>query len=154
LKVSVIIVNFNTFELSSRCIQSVIEKTKLVDYEIILVDNASHECDAQKFKTLFPQIILVKSSINLGFAGGNNLGLQHATSNYILLLNSDTELINDAISLSINRIASNFYIGALSAQLLYPDGKMQYPASRFPSLKMELRELLRLNKNMSNLSPR
>jgi GT2 family glycosyltransferase len=72
MKLSVIIINFNTFNLSCNCINSVYEKLKNVEFEIILVDNSSYECDPNLFKLKFPQINLVISDTNTGFAGGNN----------------------------------------------------------------------------------
>lgn len=149
MTLSIIIINYNTFQLTCNCILAVIEKTKEVDYEIILIDNASKECDPEKFKQHFPKIKLIKSNTNLGFAGGNNLGLQTAKGEYILLLNSDTELKNNAIDLAIQKLESDNKIGALSSKLRYPDGHLQYPANRFPNLKTEIKELFRLNKFLS-----
>jgi GT2 family glycosyltransferase len=147
--VSVIIINYNTYSLTCKCIESVIKKTSGVLYEIIVVDNASTECNPDKFKENFPTIRLIKSNVNLGFSKGNNLGIEHASYDYLLLLNSDTELINNAILLAYQRILKDPAIGALSSKLLYPDGRVQPTASVFPSLKRELRELFRINKSIS-----
>ena len=108
MQLSIIIINYNTFTLTSNCIQSIHDQLKEVDYEIILVDNASVECDPYLFKNKYPSINLVTSNTNTGFAGGNNLGLQHATGKYILLLNSDTELINNAPKICLDHLFS-FY---------------------------------------------
>lgn len=144
--VSVIIVNYNTYELTSNCIRSVYENTKDVALEIILVDNKSTECDAEIFIKEFPHIHLVKNSTNAGFAGGNNAGVSKARGEYILLLNSDTELINNAISIAYKKIKSDSSIGALSGQLRYPDGRVQPVTGRFPALRDECYELFRLTK--------
>lgn len=146
MDVSVIIINYNTFKLTTDCIRSVLEKTQGLNYEIVLVDNASVETDPDVFKNLFPSITLIKSRTNLGFAGGNNLGIAHSSGEYVLLLNSDTELVNNAIYLAWQRIKADPTIGALSSKLLYPDGRMQYVASRFMTLEHELKEIFRLNK--------
>jgi GT2 family glycosyltransferase len=122
--ISIIIINYNTFKLTAECVRSVQSKTKC-EYEIILVDNASTECDPEKFVTLFPDIKLVKSDINLGFSKGNNLGIKAASGDYILLLNSDTLLINNAIDMALDKIKSDNTIGALSVQLVSPDGSLQ-----------------------------
>ena len=92
IELSVIIINYNTFALTNKCIETIYQFTKGVEFEIILVDNASAECDADLFKKNFPDITLIKSTTNLGFSGGNNLGIQQASGEYILLLNSDIEL--------------------------------------------------------------
>jgi GT2 family glycosyltransferase len=68
MDVSVIIVNYNNFDLTSDCIRSVTQFTEGINYEIILVDNASNECNPEDFFKNFPGITLIKSSINGGFA--------------------------------------------------------------------------------------
>jgi GT2 family glycosyltransferase len=149
IDVSIIIVNYNTYALTCQCIQSVIDKTQHINYEIILVDNASKECDAQLFKDKFPEITLIKNPENSGFAKGNNLGISQAKGKYILLLNSDTELINNAVYEAYQVMKSDATIGVLSGKLLYPDGKVQGVTGRFPTITAEIRELLRLNKGFT-----
>jgi GT2 family glycosyltransferase len=146
MDVSVIIVHYNTPELTKSCIASVIEKTKGISYEVIVVDNASTVHNSDELKVQFPQIQLIKNSKNLGFAGGNNVGIQAAKGEYILLLNSDTVLINDAITLVFNYLKQNKKVGVVSSQLLFPDGKIQSVCQRFPSIKYSLIEILRLQK--------
>ena len=114
MDVSIIIINYNTFSLTCKCIESLYKYNNGFSYEIILVDNASSECDAKIFSEKFPNINLVISEKNLGFAGGNNLGIKHATGNFILLLNSDTELIENSIFSCINYMKENKKIGVLS----------------------------------------
>jgi GT2 family glycosyltransferase len=145
-EISIIIINYNTFDLTVSCLKSVFNKSVSVSIEVILVDNASSECDPQKFKEIFPQIKLIKSESNLGFAKGNNLGIEHASGEYILLLNSDTELINDAVGEAYRIIKEDNSIGVITGQLQYPNGEIQAQAGRFPSITRELRELLRINK--------
>ena len=149
MTLSIIIINYNTFELTSKCIESIFRFTKNVDFEIILVDNASVECNPDVFLEKFPQITLVKSSENRGFAGGNNVGLEIAKGEYILLLNSDTELVENSIETSLNRLKQDLTIGVLSCKLIYPDGKIQSCANKFPSISLEIKELLRLQKFIS-----
>lgn len=149
VKVSIIIINYNTYELTKKCIESVFTKTIATPFEIILIDNASTECKPEIFLELFPAIQLAKSRQNVGFAGGNNLGISKANGEYILLLNSDTELLNDAVTEAIAVFEQEADIGVLSGQLLSPDGSIQAQAGRFPSIMRELRELFRLNKLLS-----
>jgi hypothetical protein len=144
--VSIIVVNYNTRDLTVACIHSIIDKTHGCSYEIILVDNASTECAASIFKQEFPEIHLIKNEINSGFAIGNNVGVAKAKGTYILLLNSDTELVNDAVSIALREMQRDSRIGALSARLIYTDGRAQPVAGRFPSLKTEWYELLRVYK--------
>jgi GT2 family glycosyltransferase len=149
IDVSIVIINFNTFALTCDCIASIYEKTSGVSFEIILVDNASAERNPDEFKTRFPEITLIKSSTNRGFAGGNNLGIQHSSARNILLLNSDTTLRNNAVQLAVQKLDKDSTIGALTCKLLYPDNRVQPVAGRFPSFKRELRDFLRLNKRLT-----
>ncbi len=146
MDLSVVIVNYNTFELTAQCIRSVYEKTEGLTFEVILVDNASVECPPQKFKELFPELVLIVSPINGGFAKGNNLGIAQSKGNYILLLNSDTELINNALKLSVEAMRAKPEAGVLSCRVEYPDGNIQPVLCRFPSITTELGELFRFNK--------
>jgi GT2 family glycosyltransferase len=117
--------------------------TKDVAYEVIVVDNASTKDNVDDFLIKFPKIKLIKSSINLGFAKGNNLGLKHATGDKILLLNSDTWLTEDSISIAAKYIDKVPQIGALSVRLIYPDGNIQHTARAFRSIRNELLDLFR-----------
>jgi GT2 family glycosyltransferase len=146
MELSIIIINYNTFALTHKCIETVYRFTKNIDFEIILVDNASTECDAVIFKHDFPNITLIKSAQNVGFAKGNNLGIQQAKGEYILLLNSDIELIENSIYSCVEFLRNNPKIGVVSPMLIYPDGRIQNLANRFPSIKYELVELFRLHK--------
>lgn len=142
--VSVVIVNYNTPDLTLACISSVIDKTEGIDYEIIVVDNASPDCDPQIFVEKFPSINLVVSKENGGFAKGNNLGLRVSRGRYILLLNSDTELLNNALLISKKYMDSHPAVGMMSGQLINPGGKIQKLCRRFRSISWELLELFPL----------
>lgn len=142
-RVSIIIVNYNTFSFTCNCIRSVIAFTKGISYEIILVDNASTETDPGKFLTEFPGIKLIRSSINGGFAHGNNLGIEKASGEFILLLNSDTVLQEDSISKSVSFMEQNKDIGVLGCRLIFPGGEVQHTVRRFKSIGWELLNLFR-----------
>lgn len=144
MQLSIIIINYNTFNLTCRCIASIHEKLMEVDYEIVLVDNASVECDPNLFKKRFPGIKLIISPTNTGFAGGNNLGIMQATGDYILLLNSDTELLNNAPKICMDHLLANNDTGIVTCQLIYPDGTIQFNCRRFRTIKWELLEIFPL----------
>ena len=146
MQLSIIIINYNTFNLTCRCIASIHEKLMEVDYEIMLVDNASVECDPNLFKKRFPGIKLIISPTNTGFAGGNNLGIMQATGDYILLLNSDTELLNNAPKICMDHLLANNDTGIVTCQLIYPDGTIQFNCRRFRTIKWELLEIFPLYK--------
>jgi GT2 family glycosyltransferase len=141
MQLSIIIINYNTFQLTCNCIQSIYDKLLDVEYEIILIDNASIECDANLFKKKFPAINLIISSTNTGFTGGNNLGVENAKGEYLLLLNSDTELINNAPKICLDYLTQHKETGMVTCQLIYPNGKIQYNTRRFRTIGWELLEV-------------
>lgn len=141
MQLSIVIINFNTFQLTCNCIASIQEKLLDVKYEIILIDNASVECNPELFKEKFPFINLIKSPTNTGFTGGNNLGVAAAKGTYLLLLNSDTELINNAPKICLDYINQHKEVGMVSCQLLYPDGRIQENCRKFRTISWELLEV-------------
>lgn len=141
--VSVIIINYNTFQLTCDCISSIYRYTHGVAFEIILIDNASTERDPHDFLIQFPSITLLCSEKNLGFAGGNNLGIRVAKGEFILLLNSDTYLFEDSISAAVVAMKERKDIGVLGCRQVFPDGALQYSARRFRSISWELFDLFR-----------
>jgi GT2 family glycosyltransferase len=141
--VSIIILNYNTFQLTCNCIQSVTDHVSIA-HEIILVDNASTECDPELFSAKFPFIKLVKNPLNNGFAKGNNLGIENANGTIILLLNSDTFLTTDAVTPAAEYLLAHEETGVLGCRMIYPDGSVQHTARRFRSISWELMDLFRL----------
>lgn len=142
-KVSIIIINYNTFDLTAACIRSVITYTHACTYEIILVDNCSTERDPSEFLKEFPSISLVRADKNGGFAYGNNLGIAKASGAHLLLLNSDTLLTEDSISLCTDYLENNNDVGVLGCRMTFPSGKIQYTARRFRTISWELLDLFR-----------
>lgn len=141
MQLSIIIINYNTFQLTCNCIQSLYDKLIGLDFEIVLVDNASVECNPQLFLEKFPNITLVASPINTGFTGGNNMGIEHSKGDYLLLLNSDTELINNAPKICYDYIVTNPEVGMVTCQLQYPDGRIQPTCRKFRTITWELLEV-------------
>lgn len=97
IDVSVIIVNYNTKDLLRDCINSVIEQTKNISFEIIVSDNGSSDGSIEMLKAEFPKVIILNNKENLGFGKANNRGAEIANGKYLFLLNSDTVLLNNAI---------------------------------------------------------
>jgi len=100
--VSVIIVNWNTKELLRDCLSSVYEHAGNVDYEIIVIDNASTDGSAEMVKNDFRQVILIENTENQGFAAANNQGMAIAKGRYVLLLNSDTVVLDNSIANTVH----------------------------------------------------
>lgn len=126
--VSIIYVNYKTSSLILDSIQTVKEKTKNVDYEVIVVDNNSGDQSKSKIQGVYPEVIWVQSDDNIGFGCANNLGLQVAKGKCVLFLNPDTLLVNDAISLLYHFLMSSSGIGACGGNLFDEEG---YPTNSF-----------------------
>ena len=90
-KVSIVILNYNAGDLLEKCISSII-KSEYENFEIILVDNASEDQSHKKCKEKFPEILLIENKENVGYCQGNNVGLEKATGEFIVILNPDTEV--------------------------------------------------------------
>jgi GT2 family glycosyltransferase len=99
MDISVIIVNYNTCALLHDCLTSVYEKTAGVDYEIFVVDNASSDASCAMIEMEFPNVQLIRNRENLGFSKANNQAIMKSRGDYVLLLNSDTVLENNAIGI-------------------------------------------------------
>lgn len=118
MQVSIIIVNYNTKELIKNAIQSVFDKTENIDYEIIVIDNASQDGSVEDLKNTFQEKIkIIESKENLGFGRANNLGIKQAQGKYIFLLNSDIELINNAIKTFYDYMEQNEHVGVCGGNL-------------------------------------
>lgn len=112
MDVSIIIVNYNTKELTDQCLNSIHKYTVGCEYEVILVDNASDDGSFEYFSNR-SDVKYVYLKENLGFGKANNEGLKHAEGEFIFFLNSDTYLCNDAIGIFLN--FCNSYVGKLGA---------------------------------------
>jgi GT2 family glycosyltransferase len=106
-EVSIILINYNTFKLTSECISSIYKNTHDLSFEIILIDNASKECPATNFSSSFPDIILISNKDNVGFGNANNQGMKIAKGEYLLLLNSDTLVHPNCINQSVSFLKKN-----------------------------------------------
>ncbi len=95
--VTIVIVSYNTRQLTLNCIQSVLEQGSGITQQIIVLDNASRDGSADAIALQFPDVELIRSSDNHGFAKGNNIAALQARGEYILLLNPDTIVLNQAI---------------------------------------------------------
>lgn len=89
IKISIVIINWNGKKWLEKCLRSLSVQT-YKDFEIIFVDNASEDDSLKFVERNYPNVVIIKSEKNLGFAGGNNLGFKYAKGEYILLLNNDT----------------------------------------------------------------
>lgn len=142
MDVSVLIVNYNTREMTSECIDSIIEHTHGISYEIILVDNGSTDGSKEFFEN-DSRVKYVYSNVNLGFGRANNLGFKYSCGKYILLLNSDTLLIDNSIKYMSDFLENHPTASVVGCQLIDRAGNNVTSYSYlYPSIKWELNCLL------------
>lgn len=141
-EVSIIIVNFNTYELTRACVESIFAHTSGVGFEIILVDNASTDGSREVFEK-DDRITYIYNETNLGFGRANNVGLCLAAGRNILFLNSDTLLRNDAVSILCKYLDSHPGTGVVGGNLFDADDRPVHSFHRYrPSVYGELNEAL------------
>ena len=132
---SVIIVNWNTKDLLSQCIESIKTHTERTSYEIIVVDNFSSDGSPEMVEKNFPDVFLIKNKKNRGFGRANNQGLAKAQGKYILFINSDVVVEENCLDEMLDFMEKNPDVGASSCKLTFPDGTLQHSCRKFPSLK-------------------
>lgn len=121
--ISIITVNFNQPEVTIELLNSLLLHYNNFNLEIIVIDNGSKVNHESTFKSLFPDIIFIRSDVNLGFAGGNNLGIKIASGDFVFLVNNDTEIVKGCLETLTSELEKNQHIGLISPLLLYFDRK-------------------------------
>ncbi|WP_461100687.1 glycosyltransferase [Spirosoma koreense] len=141
-KVSIILINYNSNQFTRNCVDSIDEMTKGVDYEIVIVDNNSAPADYEALKPMScqPHIRLIRSRINLGFSGGNMLGVQFAdpSTDYYYFLNNDCVLRTDVCSQLALFMNATPDAGLCGAQMYAEDGSHQITFGYLPTLGTKL----------------
>lgn len=121
--VSIIFVNYKTKDFTINAIESVFNKTQGISFEIFVVDNNSQDGSIEAIEEKFPNINIIKNPINAGFGAANNLAIKLATGKYILCLNTDTLLVNNAIKImfDIMEKEENKNVGACGGYIYNED---------------------------------
>ena len=132
--VSVVVINWNTRDMTLDCLASVFEHTRDVSVEVIVVDNASTDGSAQAIAQRFPQVTLIANRENRGFAAANNQAMRQARGRYWLLLNSDTLVLDAVIAASARYLDEHADVGAMGCRVLNDDRTVQLTCSRYPTL--------------------
>jgi len=135
LTLSIIIVSYNTKDLTLQCLSS-IHKTTLdkKDFEVIVVDNASADGSAAAIKKAFSEVIVVSNTKNIGFSAGNNVAIRRAKGRYILLLNSDTEVKPETFQTMLAFMEKHPHIGVSTCRLVLANGFLDKASHRgFPT---------------------
>jgi GT2 family glycosyltransferase len=135
MDLSIIIINWNSVAFLRKCLASVYANAKNFNFEVLVVDNASYDGCAELVASAYPSVRFFQAEHNLGFAGGNNLAAATAVGRNLLFLNSDTEVVNDALQRMLECIDSLPGAGAVGPKLLNSDGSIQVSCLQaFPSI--------------------
>lgn len=150
---SVIVVSWNTRELLRACLASLKQELialtgseELKDVEVFVVDNASADQSAEMVAEAHPWVKLTANADNRGFAAGNNQALAHATGQFVLLLNPDTEIVPGALKTLLNFFDNHPKAGVVAPQLLNTDGSIQRSCRAFPTFLGMVFELIGLSR--------
>jgi len=161
LDLAIVIVSWNVRGLLEACLTSVYEslKTSNLNRKVWVVDNASTDGSAEMVRERFPQARLMANETNVGFAAANNQALQamgfpsterHELPRYVLLLNPDTEVLDDALTTMVRFLDDNPHAGVAGAKLLYPDGRLHHSAFAFPTLAQAFLDFFPLHYRLLN----
>lgn len=137
LDASILIVSFNTRDRLRNCLEGLKGSQHDARIETIVVDNASNDQSAEMVESEFPEVQLIQSDKNLGFANANNLAAEMAQGRYLILLNPDAVISEGVIERAIERMDANPDVGMAGGRLLGEDGSSQPSARLFPSLLLE-----------------
>ncbi len=150
MDLSIIIVNYKTYNLTKQTIDSVVSTINNLNYEIIVVDNASCDGSLEKLEkdfNEFSNIYFIANENNDGFAVANNMGFKKAKGDYTLLLNSDVIVKENTIDESVNFIKNHKSIGILGCKVVLPDGKLDKACRRsFPTFEVSFYRMSGLSK--------
>ncbi|RAP52857.1 MAG: glycosyl transferase family 2 [Methanosphaera sp. rholeuAM270] len=150
MDLSVLIVNYRTYELTTQCIRSLIDTVYDLDYEVIVVDNDSGDGSLEKLTSDFKEhsnIRFIANGSNDGFAVANNIAFRESVGDYVLLLNSDVIVKENTIHESLSYMKSNPKIGVLGCKVVLPDGSLDKACRRsFPTFEVSFYRMSGLSK--------
>jgi GT2 family glycosyltransferase len=150
MDLSIIIVTWNSQEFIRNCLDSVFLSQGNFSSEVILVDNDSSDETARIVEQLYPQVNLIQNRNNLGYAKANNQGIEEARGEYILLLNPDTQVLEDSLSLMYEFMQENPDVGVLGPKLLNPNKTVQASCREFPTFSTLVWEFSGLSRLFPN----
>jgi len=139
--VSVVVVSYNTRELTLACVRSVLEQTRAITLEVLVVDNHSRDGSAAAIAAALPEVRLIANTENRGFAAANNQALRVARGRYLLLLNPDTLVIDGAVEKMVAYLDARPDVGCAGCQVLRDADTIQQTCFRFPSVLHVLLDL-------------
>ncbi|MFH1456799.1 MAG: glycosyltransferase family 2 protein, partial [Patescibacteria group bacterium] len=145
MDISIIIVNWKVKDLLEKCLRSIFEQTKNISFEVFVVDNNSGDGSVEMVREKFPQVALAASAENLGFAKGNNLAIKKSRGRYVLLLNPDTEILDNALEKMVRFMDAHPECGIGGCKLLNADLSLQPSVRAFPDFASQIFILLKIH---------
>lgn len=131
MDLSIIILNYNTKNLLRECLRALRLARPEIKMEILVIDNDSADGSAAMVLSEFPEARLIRAPRNLGYAGGNNLGIKSAVGRYIMIMNPDILVFPGSLESFLSFMEANPGVGIAGPQLINPDGSIQYSCYRF-----------------------
>ena len=150
MDLTIALVSYNTRNLLKNCLDSVYGKTAGLEFEVIVVDNASADGTLEMLEREFPQVRIIGNRQNLGFARANNQAIEQSKGRYLLLLNPDTLFKSGSLHKVITFMDDHSEVGALGCKILHPDGTIQPSNDNFPGLFTELFRVVQLRRLVRN----
>ncbi|NLF75696.1 MAG: glycosyltransferase family 2 protein [Chloroflexi bacterium] len=130
MKLSTVIVNYNTRDEVLRAVESLIATGEGLEHEILVVDNASRDGSAAAIREQYPSVTVIETGANLWFTGGNNAGISASQGDYVLSLNPDTVACPGMLQTMVAYLAAHPEVGAVTCRMEFPDGTLQRNCSR------------------------
>lgn len=149
-KLSIIIVNFNTRVEVGACLDSIYQAPPAFSFEVVVVDNGSADGSADFVAERFPQVRLIRNTMNEGFARANNRAIRSGVGDFVLLLNPDTEVQPGALETMVSHLQAHPETGAVGCRLVDPKGRLQPSCDRFPSGVGDLLQNLFMDRLVGN----
>ena len=142
--IAIIMINYNSSEHSIACIESIFEKTNSnIRFQIVITDNNSQPADYERLYAYceskkYPNLNLIRSEINTGFGGGNMVGFEKSTAEFVLFLNNDTLLLNDCLQIMLDAFKNHPEIGIAGGQAFKENGDFMVSLDHFASPTREI----------------
>lgn len=152
MSISIIIVNFNTKRLLRSCLESINKNTDNFEPEIVVIDNNSEDGSIEMIKSDFTDIKLIANNSNVGFGQANNQGAKMAQGEYLLFLNSDTEMTDDFLKKLQENVNDLKNKGVMGFKIMNRNGSLQNFCGNFPSLLNLLMESIYLDRLLKGSS--
>jgi len=135
MDLSILIVSYNTWGLLKDCLRSIFKNTEGLIYEVIVVDNNSTDGSPQMIQEMFPQVLLLSNKENLGFSCANNQGYSHSKGEHLLFLNSDTLVLEGAITKMNDYLKAHPQVGIVGPKILNNQHQPTRSYMRFLNIK-------------------